>query len=127
LIKLLLPFIFAALLLQAGSLFGQINQSAAPDTSGPAPKKLSHDAWLGKDKFDHAIMSAGMVAAQFYFLHQELDVNTARSRQIAAASALTIGIAKEIYDRASRRGTPSWKDLLADGVGVGVALVLVIH
>ena len=111
--------------MQAGSIFGQINKPAAPDSSGLASKKSPHDDWLGKDKFDHAITSAGMVAAQFYFLHQELDVNTARSRQIAAGSALAIGLAKEIYDQASGRGTPSWKDLLADVVGVGVALVLV--
>ena len=111
--------------MQAGSIFGQINNSAAPDSSGLAPKKSPDDDWLGKDKFDHAITSAGMVAAQFYFLHQELDVNTAKSRQIAAVSALAAGLAKEIYDQVSRRGTPSWKDLLADVIGVGVAVMLI--
>jgi len=122
-----LPFIFAGLLLQAGNIFGQINKPAAPDSSGLAPKQSPDDNWLGKDKFDHAIMSAGMVAAQFYFLHQELEVNTARSRQIAAGSVLAIGLAKEIYDQASGRGTPSWKDLLADVVGIGVAVILVTN
>ena len=126
-IKPLLWCIFAGLLLQAGSIYGQINKPAAPDSSGLAPKKSPHDDWLGKDKFDHAIVSAGMVAAEFYFLHQELDVNTARSRQIAAGSALAAGLAKEIYDQVSRRGTPSWKDLLADVVGVGVAVILVTN
>jgi len=114
----------AGLLLQAGSVFGQINQPAAPDSSRPGLKKPPDD-WLGKDKFDHAMTSAGLVAAQFYFLHQEFDLNIAKSRQIAAASALTIGIAKEIYDQTSGRGTPSWKDLLADVVGVGVAVILI--
>lgn len=83
------------------------------------------DAWLGKDKFDHAMMSAGLLAGQFYFLHQELDVGTARSRQIAAGSTLVIGLAKEVYDQVSRRGTPGWKDLLADVIGIGVAVMLV--
>ncbi|MDZ7363718.1 MAG: hypothetical protein ONB46_23830 [candidate division KSB1 bacterium] len=88
---------------------------------------MNHDAWLGKDKVDHAMMSAGWVAAQFYFLHHELEWKTSKSRQVAAGSALLGGIAKEIYDKASRRGTPSWKDLLADLLGVGVAVILVTH
>ena len=72
-------------------------------------------------------MSTGLVAAQFYFLHQELDVKTAKSRQIAAGSAFAVGLAKEIYDQASGRGTPSWKDLLADVIGIGVAVILVTN
>lgn len=73
------------------------------------------------------MMSAGLVAAQFYFLRQELDVRTTKSWQIAAGSTLAIGLAKEVYDRVSRRGTPSWKDVLADIVGIGMAAVLVTN
>jgi uncharacterized protein YfiM (DUF2279 family) len=100
---------------------------AAFDSTALVQKKLNHDGWFGKDKFDHAMTSAGLVAAQFYFLHQELEWKTSKSRQFAAGSALLGGIAKEIYDKASRRGTPSWKDLLADLIGVGVAVVLITH
>ena len=92
------------------------------DSSVQLPRKLPQDLWLGKDKFDHALVSAGLVASQFYILHQELEVSRGRSRQIAAGSALFIGIAKEIYDKVSRRGTPSWKDLLADLAGVALAV-----
>lgn len=49
------------------------------------------------------------------------------SRQIAAGNALALGLAKEIYDKTTRRGTPSWKDLLADVVGIGVAVLLVTN
>ena len=126
-IKPLLLFLFAGWLLHTGAVFGQMNKSTAPDSSGHAQKISSHDDWLGKDKFDHAVTSVGMVTAQFYFLHQELDVKTSKSRQIAAGSTLAIGLAKEVYDKVSRRGTPSWKDLLADVVGVGVAVILVTN
>lgn len=119
-------FIFAGLM-GVGCAFGQILKSGAFDSTSLVQKKLNHDAWLGKDKVDHAMMSAGWVAAQFYFLHHELEWKTSKSRQVAAGSALLGGIAKEIYDKASRRGTPSWKDLLADLLGVGVAVILVTH
>jgi uncharacterized protein YfiM (DUF2279 family) len=49
-------------------------------------------------------------------------MSDSRSRQIAAGSTLAIGIAKEIYDKVSRGGTPSWKDLLADLVGAALAV-----
>jgi len=118
--------IFAGLL-RVECASGQTLKPAISDSTALVQKKLNHDAWLGKDKFDHAIMSAGMVAAQFYFFRQELDWMAPKSRQFAAGSTLLSGIAKEIYDKASRRGTPSWKDLLADLIGVGVAVVLVTH
>ncbi len=100
---------------------GQDSPRAVPDSAVNALQKSSRDLWLGKDKFDHALASAGLVAAQFYLLHQELDVASARSRQIAVSGTLLLGVAKEIYDAVSHRGTPSWKDLVADLVGAGLA------
>jgi uncharacterized protein YfiM (DUF2279 family) len=119
-------FIFTSVFFQIENVAGQMAQPALPDSIIRA-QNLSQDHWLGKDKLDHAMTSAGLVAAQFYLYHQELDWKASKSRQIAAGSTLMIGIAKEIYDQTSRRGTPSWKDLLADLVGIGVAVILVIQ
>lgn len=113
--------IFVGLIGSAGFAWGQDSRRAVSDSTLEVHQKHSRDPWLGKDKSDHALASAGLVAAQFYALHQEFDVNSARSRQIAAGSTLLIGIGKEVYDLVSHRGTPSWKDLLADLVGVGLA------
>ena len=101
---------------------GQDSTRAIPDSMMNAHQKLSPDLWLGKDKFDHALVSAGLVAAQFYVFNEEYDWSGHHSRQLAAGSTLAIGIAKEIYDKVSRRGTPSWKDLLADLAGVALAV-----
>lgn len=70
------------------------------------------------------MVSAGLVAAQFYFFHAEQKRERQTSRQMAAASTLVVGIAKEIYDGISRRGTASWKDLLADVAGTGLAVMI---
>jgi uncharacterized protein YfiM (DUF2279 family) len=113
--------IFAGLIGGVDFARGQDLTRAVSDSTLDVNKKPSRDLWLGKDKLDHALASAGLMAAQFYVLHEELDLSGHRSRQIAAGSTLVIGIAKEIYDKTSRRGTPSWKDLLADLVGVGLA------
>jgi uncharacterized protein YfiM (DUF2279 family) len=121
----ILFFVSAGLWLHVDSVFGQMNQPAMPDSSWLASKSTRYDSWLGKDKFDHSMVSAGLVATQFYVFHQELEWSTPRSRRIAAGSTLVIGIAKEIYDKAGRRGTPSWKDLLADLAGIGLGIMLV--
>jgi uncharacterized protein YfiM (DUF2279 family) len=109
------------------SASAQAFKPVAFDSIAFVQKKLNPDAWFGKDKFDHAMTSAGLVAAQFYFLHHEVGWKASKSRQFAAGGAFLGGIAKEIYDTISRRGTPSWKDLLADLIGVGVAVVLITH
>ncbi|MCI0697806.1 hypothetical protein L0337_38135 [candidate division KSB1 bacterium] len=114
--------IFAGLIGWTDLARGQDSTRAVPDSTAGARQKLSRDLWLGKDKLDHALASAGLAAAQFYVLHQEFEMSDSRSRQIAAGSTLVIGIAKEIYDKVSRRGTPSWKDLLADLAGAALAI-----
>lgn len=126
-IKPFLLCFWAGMLLQTEGVLSQSLRPAATDSIRRAPLKNWPDEWLGKDKFDHALVSAGLVAAQFYFLRQELAMQATPSRQIAASSALALGLAKEIYDKASGRGTPSWKDLLADVVGIGVAVLLVTN
>lgn len=107
-------------------VWGQDALQAKPDST-VTYYKPSRDPWLGRDKVDHALVSAGLVAAQFYLLHQEFDWSNSRSKRIAVSSTLAIGIAKEIYDGASRRGTPSWKDLLADLAGVALAVGVMIQ
>ncbi len=114
--------IFAGLMRWADLAQAQDSTRAVADSTTVARPQFSRDPWLGKDKFDHALGSAGLAAAQFYVLHNEFDLSGPRSRQIAAGSTLVIGIAKEIYDKASRRGTPSWKDLLADLAGVALVI-----
>jgi len=117
--KILLPLIVL-------SLVGGVQaQTVPPDSTQPALNERRQDQWLGKDKFDHALASTGLVAAQFYFLHRELEWSRSQSRRLAVSSTLMLGFAKEVYDQASRRGTASWKDILADGVGIGLAIVFV--
>lgn len=124
-IKLFWLLLIAGLFFHPQDVLSQNDKSATADSSILVQRWRSREAWLAKDKFDHLMVSAGLVASQFYLLHQEFAWKTAKSRQFAAGSTLAIGIAKEIYDHASRRGTPSWKDLLADVAGIGVAFVLV--
>ncbi len=94
------------------------------DTSVAAARAMNKDSRLGKDKADHFAASAFLTGAQYYALRGELDRSHRQSMQMAVAGALALGLAKEIYDGVSKTGTLSFKDFVADALGVGLAVML---
>lgn len=65
--------------------------------------------WLGLDGMAHIIVSAVMLLALQIFLPW----------WIAVPAVLAIGVAKEvIYDKWLSKGTPQWKDILCDFIGL---------
>jgi len=52
-----------------------------------------------------------------------LDKSDASARQVGIGIALSIGISKELYDLADR-GNPSFKDILADIVGIVIGILV---
>ena len=71
-------------------------------------------------------MSAFLVGGQFFALKEFAELQTAEARNAAVISTAVIGVAKEIYDHVSKKGQPSLKDIGADFLGVGLA-VLMLH
>lgn len=68
---------------------------------------------ISKDKWEHfAVASTLTCLLRFAF-----------PRWIAGAIALAISVGKEIYDKVSGKGTPEWKDLLADILGIAIGLI----
>ena len=43
---------------------------------------------------------------------------------VGASFSFSIGLGKELYDKKSGRGTASWKDVVADVVGIAVGLLI---
>ncbi len=76
----------------------------------------SQDPLFGQDKFVHAGLSMGWVVG----LDQIEGINTPS----AVASGLVIGLFKEIYDRKYGSGCFSFRDLVADVVGISVGLLI---
>lgn len=121
-------FLFVLILL---SLFG--NDAAASDKKpASSPDSLNNqstirDRWLAEDKAFHFASSAFITAGGFYFLYQEQDVARDKSLLISVGVSLAIGIGKEIYDRGKPNHVLSWKDLVADVAGIGVAMIILRH
>lgn len=67
--------------------------------------------YFGTDGLLHMLCSAVLVSVLDWFAPLWL----------AALLALLIGMGKEIiYDKLMKRGTPQWKDLVADLVGIAI-------
>lgn len=65
--------------------------------------------WLGLDGLTHIIVSTVLLLVLQIFLQW----------WVAVSVALAIGVAKEvIYDKWLHKGTPQWKDILCDFIGL---------
>ena len=85
---------------------------------------VSRDRWLARDKGKHFLASVAIQIATY----GALRVADARpNAALVGASVVTMsaGIGKEVHD-ARGHGAPSWRDLVWDGVGLGVGAGLVV-
>lgn len=88
----------------------------------PAPARAqSMDAWLGPDKALHFSVSA-LLAGAGYAASVPFTERPAVRVGVGAGFALTLGVAKELYDLAGG-GDPSWRDLTWDALGAGVGVL----
>lgn len=68
---------------------------------------------MGTDKYKHIVVASIMAALLSLVLPW----------WGASLITLGIGVAKEIYDKASGKGCAEWKDLAADIVGIIIGLL----
>jgi uncharacterized protein YfiM (DUF2279 family) len=81
--------------------------------------------WFGADKLKHFLMSA-FVHSAAHSVARSAGVRRPGAQAAGAASAVTIGIWKELRDRRAGRSF-SVADLMWDGVGAASAAALLNH
>lgn len=85
------------------------------------------DPWLGRDKVLHAAGSFLLTLSAQYVLTSKLDTDEGAAVPIAAGAAFSLGFAKEVADsRRPYRPLFSTRDLVADAVGVALAVGLIL-
>ena len=86
------------------------------------PPVLQLPPVVGKDKYDHFIGSAFLTAAGYCLLRNRFEISHQNALVCSAGISLSFGIGKEVYDKLSRTGHPSWRDILADIAGVALGI-----
>lgn len=92
----------------------------APGVARADPPTPDPDPWWGKDKALHLGVSAGLSGGAYAIATQMSDSVAGRAA-LAAAVGIGAGFGKEVVDSLGF-GTPSWKDLLWDVIGTGLAI-----
>ena len=82
------------------------------------------DSWWTRDKRLHLAISAGMVGFSFHLLHHRWHCEVEESRRLAISVTALVGAIKEVSDKRKTPPTSSFKDLVADGVGILLGIFL---
>jgi uncharacterized protein YfiM (DUF2279 family) len=92
--------------------------------TSPAPAPV-RDRWLGRDKVQHVVFSGLWTLSTQYILVNKADWTERDALPASIASGAAIGILKELYDASRLTGTASGKDLVANAVGIGLAVAVI--
>lgn len=93
----------------------------------PSPDDSSHtDPWIARDKGQHAAFSALWTLSTQYLLVNKAGWTEGEALPASIASTSLIGVGKEVYDASRSSGTASGRDLVADGAGIGFAVLLIV-
>ena len=115
--RLLLPA------LALGLLAAAVRPAAAQRVAVPAEAQVVSrpgDPWLGEDKVQHFVASAGATTLAFGAARIALDHESAVIAGIGVGAVA--GLLKEVHDRRIGR-IFSWRDLLYDAAGIALAYV----
>jgi uncharacterized protein YfiM (DUF2279 family) len=85
------------------------------------------DQWLAVDKLWHFTASFATVGAAYHLCANRVHWPEPAPTGIAAGGTLALGLTKEFADLAGPEKHFSWKDLVADGLGIAAGYLVFIH
>lgn len=100
-------------------------QILAPSRRSPACTPRPDDPWLAPDKGQHVVFSGLLTLSTQYVLVQKADWSSGDALPVSAATSATVGLGKEVYDASRLGGRASGKDLVANAVGIGLAVGII--
>lgn len=80
------------------------------------------DRWLAWDKVEHLGISAYLSAISYKIYHDFYNNHKESSLYFSGSLTFSLGLGKEIYDEKRPNGKFSYKDLVADILGIGLGL-----
>jgi putative lipoprotein len=137
--------IYLILILSAGILFGQTNQTDTTITkinisdvqfyslqkndqieaeTQKALKPFSliqpEDKWFSKDKWMHLSTAYFLTLQSTYALDKMFYTRSDNARYVSVGISLSLSLGKEFYDAFYKKSIFSWKDLVYDILGSGL-------
>ncbi len=88
-------------------------------------KKESKDPWFAIDKLKHLSSSFIITTTGYYMQNRMMDKSKNQSMNGAALITISLGLGKETSDKHKPNGFFSFRDLAADGMGIGLAFLFI--
>ncbi len=92
---------------------------------GEIIKSKPDDKWFAMDKLKHFSTSFYMSTSLFYTQNRVFDLKADRANRNAAGLTISLGLLKEIGDLKQKENYFSWRDLAADILGAGAAILFI--
>ena len=85
----------------------------------------THHRIIGFDKIQHAAVSCLLTLSSQYIMVNKSGFDENKALSYSVSSAALVGLTKEIHDLNSEKGHFNWGDLIANFVGIGLAVLLI--
>lgn len=82
---------------------------------------------IGFDKIQHAAFSCLWTLGSPYVLVNKSDFDEHKALSYSVSSSALIGITKELNDLNRKDGFFSWGDIIANGVGIVIAVFIITY
>ncbi len=122
-IFIMMSFVFGNEPLLTGDVYYSAADSIKNDSLS-STAKYPADHWFGRDKGLHFAGSLITAAAISNYLQRFSGTGENKSNNIGMVFGFSVGLGKEIMDSRKQKGRFSYKDLIADLVGIICAGVL---
>ena len=120
--KFLIFFFFLFLFLHQVSRAENESQISFLNENGKSDTSKICDRWLAWDKVEHFGVSAYLSAISYKIYHDFYHNNKKSSLYFSCGLTFSLGLGKEMYDERRPNGKFSYKDLVADILGIGLGL-----
>ena len=96
-------------------------QSSETDSLN-APRKT-----IGYDKIQHAAFSCLLTLSSQYVMENKSGFDENEALSYSVSSAALVGLTKELNDKQTRNTPFDWGDMIANGVGIAIAVLIITH
>jgi len=84
-----------------------------------------HRPIIGFDKIQHATVSCLLTLSGQYVMENKSGLDENKALSYSASSTATIGFIKELYDIQIKGRSFNWGDMIANGIGIAIAVLLI--
>ena len=82
---------------------------------------------IGYDKIQHVAVSFLLTLSSQYVMENKSEMDDNKALSYSVSSTAMVGIIKELNDKHTRNIQFDWGDMIANGVGIAIAVLIITH